>query len=85
MNDDLYLFSFTLDPLYLAMSAMLKLVCAYAWSEVMSTDQDCDWVVERCKEHLSKNNRSSAKAWILTARSLYPDNFAVQVGALFQE
>ncbi len=43
----------------------------------MSTD--CDWVVERCKEQLSKNSRAAAKAWILTARSLYPDNFAVQV------
>ncbi|XP_064407226.1 integrator complex subunit 10-like isoform X1 [Halichondria panicea] len=45
----------------------------------MSTD--CDWVVERCKEQLSKNSRAAAKAWILTARSLYPDNFAVQYEA----
>ena len=40
---------------------------------------DCEWVVERCKEQIFKNNKGSAKAWILTARSLYPDNFAVQV------
>ena len=49
---------------------------------VSETDKDCEWVVERCKTHLKNNNRSAAKAWILTARSLYPDNFAVQVGRL---
>lgn len=38
-----------------------------------------DWVVERCKLHLNKNDRYTAKAWILTARSLFPDDFAVQV------
>jgi len=41
--------------------------------------EDCNWVVERCKAHLSNNDRSTAKAWILTARSLFPENFDVQV------
>lgn len=41
--------------------------------------EECDWVVEKCKTHLSNNDRSAAKAWILTARSLFPDNFDVQV------
>ena len=43
---------------------------------------DCDWVVGRYKSHLLKNERSAAKAWILTARSLFPDNFEVQVRLL---
>jgi len=43
------------------------------------TAQECGWVVEKCKACLSVNDRSAAKAWILTARSLFPDNFDVQV------
>ena len=41
--------------------------------------EDCDWVVGRYRSHLLHNDRSAAKAWILTARSLFPDNFEVQV------
>lgn len=41
--------------------------------------EECNWVVEKCKTHLANNDRSAAKAWILTARSLFPDNFDVQV------
>ena len=44
-----------------------------------SDQKDCEWVVERCKSHLKNNDRDGAKAWIITARSLFPDNFAVQV------
>lgn len=44
-----------------------------------SEQEECSWVVEKCKKHLSNNDRSAAKAWILTARSLFPDNFDVQV------
>ena len=43
--------------------------------------EECRWVVERCKDHLSRDDRSAAKAWIVTARSLFPDNFDVQVRA----
>lgn len=46
--------------------------------------KDCEWVVERCKQHLSRNDRHNAKAWILTARSLFPENFAVQVGSVHE-
>ena len=45
-----------------------------------SEQGDCEWVVERCKTHLKNKDKSAAKAWIITARSLFPDNFAVQVG-----
>ena len=40
---------------------------------------DCEWVVGRYKTHLLKDDRSAAKAWILTARSLFPENFEIQV------
>ena len=45
--------------------------------------KDCEWVVERCKFHLKNDDRDGAKAWIITARSLFPDNFAVQVPARY--
>lgn len=44
-----------------------------------SEQEECNWVVDKCKAHLANNDRSAAKAWILTARSLFPDNFDVQV------
>lgn len=44
-----------------------------------SEQEECNWVVEKCKTHLANNDKSAAKAWILTARSLFPDNFDVQV------
>lgn len=47
---------------------------------VSSQSEECDWVVGRCKACLERRDRHGAKAWILTARSLFPDNFAVQVG-----
>ena len=40
---------------------------------------DCEWVVGRCKSYLERGDRHGAKAWILTARSLFPEDFAVQV------
>ena len=46
-----------------------------------ATTEECGWVVEKCKAYLSMNDRSAAKAWILTARSLFPDNFDVQVSS----
>ena len=46
---------------------------------------DCEWVVGRCKSYLERGDRHGAKAWILTARSLFPEDFAVQVclGAMY--
>ena len=43
--------------------------------------EDCDWVVGRYRSYLLHNDKSAAKAWILTASSLFPDNFEVQVRA----
>ena len=41
-------------------------------------DSDCMWVVERSKLFLSANDKHAARAWMLTARSLYPHQFIVQ-------
>lgn len=40
---------------------------------------DCQWVVDQCKRRLKERDRYGAKAWIITARSLYPKDFRVQV------
>ena len=50
--------------------------------EMPVVKEDCDWIVGRYRSHLLHNDRSAAKAWILTARSLFPDNFEVQVPSL---
>lgn len=39
---------------------------------------DEDYVIERAKNAL-KLNPVSAKAWMITAKTLYPNNFGVQV------
>ncbi len=54
-----------------------------AASSSSSEQKECEWVVERCKSHLSNNDRSAAKAWILTARSLFPENFDVQASVVW--
>ena len=45
----------------------------------VGSELDCEWVVGRCKSYLERGDRHSAKAWILTARSLFPGDFGVQV------
>ena len=49
----------------------------------MKTDaavpSDCQWVVDQCKRRLKEKDKYGAKAWIITARSLYPKDFRVQV------
>ena len=40
---------------------------------------DCQWVVDQCKRRLKERDKYGAKAWIITARSLYPKDFRVQV------
>ena len=45
-------------------------------------DSDCMWVVERSKAFLSANEKHAARAWMLTARSLYPHQFIVQACSL---
>ena len=47
------------------------------------SELDCEWVVGRCKTYLERGDRHGAKAWILTARSLFPGVFTVQVGCAF--
>lgn len=46
--------------------------------EIDLEQSDEEYVVQRAKEAL-KIDPYSAKAWMLTAKSLYPNNFAVQV------
>lgn len=46
--------------------------------EIVENTSDEDYVIQRAKLAL-KSDPLSAKAWMLTARTLYPDNFGVQV------
>ena len=48
-------------------------------SKAQDSDKDCEWMVATCKSRLEEKDVSGAKAWILTARSLFPNNFKVQV------
>lgn len=44
-------------------------------------DVDCStqWLVERARQSLKENNPYEAKAWLITAKTLYPKDFGVQV------
>ena len=46
---------------------------------------DCEWVIERSKAFLKKKDHHGARAWMLTAKSLFPYRFIVQVrlGAMY--
>ena len=46
---------------------------------VDSVLDDCEWVVEKAKEYLKRDDKHEAKAWIITAQSLFPYRFIVQV------
>lgn len=46
--------------------------------DIVDNLSDEDYVIQRAKLAL-KSDPLSAKAWMLTARTLYPDNFGVQV------
>ncbi|XP_065920523.1 integrator complex subunit 10-like [Dysidea avara] len=52
-------------------------------SKAQESDKDCDWMVATCKSRLQEKDVSGAKAWILTARSLFPNNFKVQFESVF--
>lgn len=43
---------------------------------------DEEYVIERAKNAF-KNNPAAAKAWMITAKTLYPNNFGVQVVNLY--
>lgn len=42
-------------------------------------DSPTQWLVERARQSLKENNPYEAKAWLITARTLYPKDFGVQV------
>lgn len=44
----------------------------------MSAQGDCDFLVKRARELVSKDPWA-AKAWLITARTLYPADFNIQV------
>lgn len=46
--------------------------------EVVGNISKEDYVIQRAKEAL-KTDPLAAKAWMITAKTLYPNNFGVQV------
>ena len=44
----------------------------------MSAQGDCEFLVQRARE-LVQQDLWAAKAWLITARSLYPSDFNIQV------
>lgn len=46
----------------------------------MSAQGDCEFLVKRARE-LVQGDLWAAKAWLITARSLYPADFNIQVAA----
>lgn len=44
----------------------------------MSAQGDCEFLVQRARE-LVQQDLWAAKAWLITARSLYPTDFNIQV------
>lgn len=44
---------------------------------------DEEYVIEKAKNAF-KNNPAAAKAWMITAKTLYPNNFGVQVYYIFR-
>lgn len=45
----------------------------------MKEDSSTHWLVERARQSLRENNPYEAKAWLITAKTLYPKDFGVQV------
>ena len=44
----------------------------------MSAQKDCEFLVKRARELVS-DDPCAAKAWLITARTLYPSDFNIQV------
>ncbi|KAK2573370.1 Integrator complex subunit 10 [Acropora cervicornis] len=44
-------------------------------------EADSQWLVERARQSLRENNPFEAKAWLITAKTLYPKDFGVQYEA----
>lgn len=47
--------------------------------DILESLPDEDYVIQRAKLALKKSDPLYAKAWMITAKCLYPDNFGVQV------
>ena len=45
------------------------------------SDSPTQWLVERARQSLKENNPYEAKTWLITAKTLYPKDFGVQVSA----
>lgn len=45
---------------------------------------DEEYVIERAKSAF-KTNPAAAKAWMITAKTLYPNNFGVQVNTIVKK
>lgn len=45
-------------------------------------DSSTAWLVERARQSLRENNPYEAKAWLITAKTLYPKDFGIQVRSL---
>lgn len=54
-----------------------------AEEDVTMADAECSthWLVERARQSLKENNPYEAKAWLITAKTLYPKDFGVQVSS----
>lgn len=55
-----------------------------AAEDVCMTERDSSsaWLVERARQSLRENNPYEAKAWLITAKTLYPKDFGIQVRSL---
>ena len=50
-----------------------------AMADVDGSTHCSEWLVERARQSLKENNPYEAKAWLITAKTLYPKDFGVQV------
>lgn len=50
-----------------------------AEEDVADVDCSTQWLVERARQSLKENNPYEAKAWLITAKTLYPKDFGLQV------
>ncbi|XP_078380453.1 integrator complex subunit 10-like isoform X2 [Oculina patagonica] len=48
---------------------------------MVDVDSSTQWLVERARQSLKENNPYEAKAWLITAKTLYPKDFGVQYEA----
>ena len=55
-----------------------RLKAVTQWNKMAAAPAETSWVIEQCKKRLGKD-KHGAKAWLITARLLFPSNFHVQV------